>query len=662
VSSGGYFQDVKRRIKDSIDIVDLVGRYIPLRRQGRLFVGLCPWHDDTHPSLQVNPERQLFRCWVCNIGGDIFSFLMRIEGIEFGEALQLLAERAGISLRPPSQSGKPVRGKTAGGTAGGFTKTALFQAAQWVADRYHRFLAQAAAAEPARRYLADRGIEWASIEKFQVGFSPTQSDWILHQARNQGISPALLVAIGVLASRPLGGNYDRFCGRVVFPIRDPLDRPVGFGARILPENYGVIPPISGSNKAKYINTPETRLFTKSSLVYGLDLARHAIRQTGRVIVVEGYTDCILAHQAGLTDVVAVLGTALGPNHIQLLRRYTDRIYLLLDGDEAGRRRAAELLELFVSQDVDLRVVTLPAGYDPADYLVKHGGQALGKLIVETSADAYEYARRIFAAEEAREGVHASSRALERILRTMAKAPVLSAISSPLREALILQRLAAEFNVAETVLRQQLALLRERSGGKGRVGSGASGMGGVPGTAAASPAKAANFAGRKAGGLTTGGTSGHSAAWNWRWQQELLEILLAAPRLVSVAAQHIRPEEFSSEVHRRIYEAMCDLWAAESDLGLDRLMVYSDDPSVHAVLVELDQAVTEKRLASPEEALASFLAVYRQRQVEAQLPQEAARLHQEDLAEAEQLEILQRMVQIRRQLQNLGEGPNHELPA
>ena len=329
VSSGSSL-DAKEQVKQATDIVDLVGSFLPLRRQGRNFVALCPWHDDTRPSLQVNPDRQSFKCWVCDIGGDVFSFLMQMEGVSFPEALAMLAERAGIALRPAA------RPAAQGPAPDQFDKRMLYKAMAWVEQQYHDCLLHLPEGEAGRQYLQERSVNAGSCEKFHLGFSPDAWDWILRRAENKGPGVKLLEAIGVIQRSANGGRpYDRFRGRVMFSIRDSQGRPVGAGGRVLPS-------MAAGTGAKYVNSPETPLFEKHKLLYGLDLARDAIRRSRTVVVMEGYTDCIMAHQFGFTDAVAVLGTALGEGHIRILKRFADRIILVLDGDEAGWRASRVL--------------------------------------------------------------------------------------------------------------------------------------------------------------------------------------------------------------------------------------------------------------------------------------------------------------------------------
>ena len=249
---------------------------------------------------------------------------------------------------------------------------------------------------------------------------------------------------------------------MLFSIRDAQARPVGFGGRVLPDVATITP-------AKYVNSPETPLFTKSKLLYGLDLARQSIRKNGAALVMEGYTDVIVAHQYGFDNAVAVLGTALGADHIKILKHYTDRIILVLDGDEAGQRRTNEVLELFVAEQVDLRILTLPEGLDPCDFLHQKGAAAFAELLANSAVDALEHAfATVTRGVDVDRDVHGASRALERLISIVAKAPRLRADTTGedrFREEKILQRLAAWFRVDENEVRRRLTALRRRSQGR-----------------------------------------------------------------------------------------------------------------------------------------------------------------------------------------------------
>ncbi len=507
MSFGSSF-DTKEQVRQATDLVDLVSRSIQLRRQGRMYVGLCPWHDDARPSLQVNPDRQTWKCWVCDVGGDVFSFVMKREGVDFPEAIRILADRAGINLLPQGH-----KKATPGGPD---DKQTLYRAMAWAEDQYHRCLLESPEAEPARRYLAERGIQHASILRFHLGFSPPGWQWLLDRARTTTFAPDVLDAAGLLGKTQDGQRHvDRFRGRLIFSIRDTEQRPIAFGGRILPQ-------LSATKEAaKYINSPETRLFTKSNHLYGLDIVRAATKSDSHIIVVEGYTDVIMAHQQGLNNVVAALGTAVGERHVSILRRFADRITLVLDGDEAGQRRTNEVLELFVAAQVDLRVLTLPSGLDPCDFLRDHGRAAFDELLLQ-AVDALEHkARTVTEGLNVLQDVDQAHRALDDILRTMANAPRLAGVTNEslrLREQQMLVRLARQFHVEEISLRARLLELRTPTLRPG-----------------AKPAAVAPPA-----GLTPP-------------EQELLEILLSHPELVEQALETVEVEQLTSPQAREVWE-------------------------------------------------------------------------------------------------------------
>ncbi len=592
VSSGSPL-DTKEQVREAIDIVDLVGKYVRLRRQGRLYVGLCPWHDDTRPSLQVNPERQSFKCWVCDIGGDIFSFLMKMEGVSFPEALAMLADQAGIPLKPrrpagPAAGAGPQDAAPSGPSAEG--KRALYRAMAWAERQYHDCLLHAPEAEPARQYLQQRRISPESIRKFHLGFSPNQPAWILQRAEGTEARAKVLETIGILARSVDGSPYDRFRGRLLFSIRDAQDRPVGLGGRVLPDS-------GTTTRAKYINSPETPLFTKSAHLYGLDVSRDAMRKSRQALVMEGYTDVIVAHQFGFEDAVAVLGTALTERHVRTLKRLADRIVLVLDGDEAGQRRANEVLELFVAENVDLRIVTLPAGMDPADFLQEHGPEAFADLLAARAVDALEHAFRVETeGVDLDRDVHGASRSLERLVSTVARAPRLrddSTREDRFREEKILQRLAASFRVPEQDVRRRLTALRRA--GRRRTAS-------APADSAA-PAPAEPEAPAEPVGQID------------PWERELLEILVRHPHCVPQVQASIDPDSLAFEPARQVYRACCRLAEAGTPPAFERLMLEFDEPAVKSLLVELDEEGRRKGVTEPEPLLENLIASFKGREAE-----------------------------------------------
>jgi DNA primase len=360
-------------IRTRVDLVDLVGAYVPLKRAGERWKGLCPFHQEKTPSFTVNPKLGIFHCFGCHVGGDAFEFLKRHDRLDFPEAVRVLADRTGVPL--------PSRGTT--GPEPG-TRDALYRLLDWAARGFERGLWERPDAEHARRYLAERGISTEVARAFRLGYAPEGWDHLLSAARRDGFAVDALMGAGLVLPRQTGtGHYDRFRGRLIFPIADSQGRVIAFGGRAL------VP----GDEPKYLNSPETTLYQKGQTLYALHLARDRMATTRRALLVEGYIDCLMAHQHGFTETVAVLGTALTPHHLGILRRYADEALLFFDADRAGveaARRAEELLEQsadphwwaldrrregFARAGLRLRVATLAAGHDPDTFLRQEGREA-----------------------------------------------------------------------------------------------------------------------------------------------------------------------------------------------------------------------------------------------------------------------------------------------
>ena len=357
-------------IKANVDIVDLINSMgVGLRRSGRSFVGFCPFHPNTRtPAFHVYPDTQSFYCFGCHASGTVFDFVMRKQGLDFKGALELLAERAGIRLEPKNDAQRQED-----------ARRARLLEINGVATRYFNYvLLNLGRGEPGREYIAKRGINRDAIDAFQIGYS--LDDWhhlftYLHDKKGYSVEDIIAAGLAIPSER---GPYDRFRNRIIFPIRNIRGEVIGFGGRAL-----------GDAQPKYLNTPETPLFKKSEVLYGLDLARDAIRSDNRVIIVEGYVDVITAHQYGFRNVVAPLGTALSKAHINQLKRLTDQVYLALDADAAGQKATLRGLETIrttteeegegrlvttaqgivrLENDVTIRIIRLPAGRDPDEVI------------------------------------------------------------------------------------------------------------------------------------------------------------------------------------------------------------------------------------------------------------------------------------------------------
>lgn len=360
------FEAIKEQIRQRIDLVELVSEHVALTRSGNSFRGLCPFHKEKTPSFHVIPDKHIFHCFGCKAGGDIYKFVQLREGVSFGEALRMLADRAGLEL--------PTHRRSPAGTP---TNADLARANAWAAAFFRQQLLDTRTGESARGYLERRGIEPTVSERFGLGLATGGSN-LLRAAKLAGMSETLLLAAGLVRRDEQGQVYDTFRDRLVFPIRDTTKRVIGFGGRTL-----------GDAKAKYLNTAQNELFDKGRVLYGLDLARSEIASSGRVIVVEGYTDCIACSQAGFTATVATLGTAMTDAHVNLLRRYGREIVLVFDSDSAGNAAAERALAVALRHGLSVRLAFVPQGKDPAESLQTAGPEAFASML-NSAADALPF--------------------------------------------------------------------------------------------------------------------------------------------------------------------------------------------------------------------------------------------------------------------------------
>ncbi len=545
--------DIKERVKQATDIVELVGSYLQLRRQGAMFVASCPWHDDRRPSLQINPVRQTWTCWVCDIRGDVFNFVMKREGVEFRDALKILADRAGIAFTPGGR--KVVKGSPD-------DKQTLFKAMQWAMELYHHCLLEDPDAELARRYLRERQITSQSIERFKLGFAPLTNNWLVDHSRTTHFSPEILAACDLVAAREWSSSYfERFQGRLLFPIFDTLNRPIAFGGRLVP---GVFPK-GQEPPGKYVNSKETKLFSKSDNLYGLNIASDESSKTRQLTVVEGYTDVIGVRQAGVTGVVAALGTAINQRHIKLLKRYADRVTLLLDGDTAGQKRANEVLDHFVSESLDLRILTLPDGQDPFDFVQQHRGVDLQKMI-DSAPDALEHKiRAVTAGIDLTNDTHASNRAIENILQTLALTPTaVTSTSSQLRLEQLLARLSRQFMVDREQLKQRLLEMRRNAARLNQP-----------------PEDIQKKNNAKAPKLDSA-------------ESELIELVLLDPTTIDEILESVHSDEFSAGPLRKIYELINEAFHDSREVSFEALLLTLEDDVLKDLLIRLDDQAGHKQ--------------------------------------------------------------------
>ncbi len=364
------------QVRLSIDIVDVVGDHVALTRRGKNFVGLCPFHDDSTPSLNVSQEKQIYKCFACGAGGNSFTFLRDIENISFIEAVRQLADRAGIAL-PDAKPADPDQQEV-------FDQ--IYRANELAVKYFHHLLTQDEKAADAMAYLENRGINRDVIDAFSLGYAPDQWDGFLQIAIRRDFSPQILERAGLVLQRQTGGGfYDRFRNRITFPIHAATGRPVAFGARALDPD----------EQAKYINSPETPVYNKSATLYGLWRNRDAIRDAGVALVLEGYMDLIALAQYGIENAVASSGTALTTDQARLIRRYVPKTILIFDGDTAGATAAMRGIGSLFEVGLEVRVVTLPEDHDPDSYVRAHGPDGLLRL-TENAASAIDFLIEQFA--------------------------------------------------------------------------------------------------------------------------------------------------------------------------------------------------------------------------------------------------------------------------
>lgn len=621
MSQGPNF-DVKDQVKQATDVVDLIGSEMNLRRQGSVYVGHCPWHDDQKPSFQVDPNKQNWVCYPCDIRGDVFDFIMKREGVDFREALEILAERAGIEVR--SYQKKVVKGSVN-------DKATLYRAMAWAEQEYHECLLNSDAAIPIRGYLAERGIAQESIDRFRVGFAPLSWSWLVDRSSGTSFSPEILQACGLVSANERGGWYERFRGRVLFPIRDTQDRTIALGGRVVPSLY----PDGGAPPAKYVNSPETRLFSKSKNLYALNLARGHVQKTNvkdkRLVIVEGYTDVVAAWQAGLTNVVAALGVALNEQHIRLIKRFADGITLVLDGDEAGQRTMNTVLDLFVAHDIDLRILSLPDGLDPFDFLMAEGGEAF-QALVDRAPDAI--AHKILVETRGVDLVndsHRSNQALENILKTLAGIPatvIRNSTAKSIREDQILMRLGRQFQLTPEMVRRRLTDLRSKS--------------------------------RKRTDIRE--PVGEKDLVDYskfdKNESELVQLLIQDPSLLDRAVENISPEQFRVGVLRDLYEIMGEFFHDGKGVGYQQLAVEVEEPRLRKLVDYLyDEAIAKKQISEGqtsvysmdfESQLQSIITRFNEREVESGTQAKISKLHSGGLDEDEEKRALEEL--FRQQLQ------------
>ena len=434
------------QVKQANDIVDVVSGYLALRPAGGTFKGLCPFHDDHRPSFDVDPRRQRYRCWSCGKYGDVISFVQEFEHVGFLEARELLARRAGIVLE--ESPGNPQ----------GQGRALMLDVMRWAAQQFEECYLDSPRAEDARAYIHERGLRPETSLRWGIGYAPGSGRWLVDLAQEQKVPFDVLEKVGLIARRTRGtGWYDRFRDRVQFPIRDVRGRVVAFGGRILPSS-----PLA-SDHSKYYNSCDTPLFSKSEHLYGLDQARIPAEKAGYLAIVEGYTDVLMAHQLGVPQVVATMGTALNARHVAQIRRFVPRVVLMFDADAGGDTGVDRALEIFASNDMELAIATLPEDLDPCDFLLQEGAEPF-RRVLEAATDALEFKLAQAVTKEDTSGIEGRRRVVDAVLGVIALASPMPGEAGAVKTQLMVNRIARRLALKEETVWARLDELRKQRRG------------------------------------------------------------------------------------------------------------------------------------------------------------------------------------------------------
>jgi DNA primase len=548
-----FSDDVITRVRDSIDIHDLISGYVSLRKTGKNWLGLCPFHAEKTPSFNVNTEKQIFHCFGCGTGGDAFKFLELQEGLNFPEAVRKLADRAGITLPASRPRGDEKKFED--------ERKALLAI---IADAavFFRHELEGPAGSAARAYLARRGLTESVIRDFSLGYARPEWDGLLKHLKQKGYPPGLMEKAGLIVKRSEGeGHYDRFRGRIIFPIRDISGNVIAFGGRVMDDSL-----------PKYLNSPETPLYSKSNVLYCLDRAKEPGRKAGYFVIVEGYLDAIACHQYGAQNAVATLGTALTEGHLRLMRRFAQNLVLIFDPDPAGVKAAMRSFDLFAGSGMKVNVVSLPDGDDPDTFLKKSGYEAFATCL-KTSVKFMDFVLGQVTKGRAAASIDDKVEQAAEMLGFVAKLP------SGIERDHYLKKTAEALDVDERLLRQEMGVRhRVNTGPRERAAAG---------TAAA-------------------------ASHRPKAEEMLIHLMLRDDETALRIKDEIRPEEFTDPLYRRAAERVFEVVAQGRKLDSAALLREGDD--------ELNRLISRFSMldadcADQEKACRDCVEVVRQRNQE-----------------------------------------------
>jgi DNA primase len=523
-------------IRERASIVEVISDFVSLKKSGKNYLGLCPFHSERTPSFTVNEEKGIFHCFGCGAGGNIFNFLMRASHLNFPEAVKELAKRYGIPLPQRELSDEEKRRRS--------LKARLFEINELAAEFYHRVLHAQKDGEEGRRYLAKRGLSEQIIAEHRLGFAPASWDSLTLFLQGKGVPLNLPQDLGLIIPRKEGSGvqtrpsfYDRFRCRVIFPILNEAGRVSGFGGRIVESAA----PNGTQPAPKYMNSPESPIYSKGHMLYGLNLAKGPIREQGMALIVEGYMDLLSLYQEGIRNVVASLGTALTTAQLGLLGRYTREAVLVFDADEGGQKATQRSLELFLQEGISARVVSLPGGFDPDSFIRQEKMDGF-KRILRGALPVVEYLLEQALRRHSTQTVEAKVRAVRELI------PALNRLQDPLEQNLYVERVASRLGLKESQIRAQL-----RS----------------KGTQAEEAMKAPP-----------------RAPQGPVHERLLLQLMLLRNQVIQEVQGVVRPDGFSDPRHKKLAQELMALWETDKKVNVQELLSRVGDEDLKALISEL----------------------------------------------------------------------------
>jgi DNA primase len=581
---------ILEQIRQNNDIVEVIGSYFPLKRAGANFRALCPFHKEKTPSFNVNPQKQIWHCFGCGAGGDVFTFVMKFENLDFISAVRRLAERTGVRLEFEETASEPNRDQ----------KELLFRLHEQVAEFFHQTLLKEKSAEPARAYLKKRGITADVVKRWRLGYSPDAWDALIQWAASRKFSAELLETAGLALRRERGdGFYDRFRGRLMFPICDEQGRVVAFSGRILTD---------AKDQPKYVNSPETPIFQKGKILFALDKAKRAILDEKFAIVCEGQVDTISCHEAGMTNVVAPQGTALTEQHARILKRYAEEVVLMFDADAAGQNAVVRSAEPLWEAGLVIRVAVLPQGHDPDSFVKEMGAEKLKNLI--TKAPSFF----VYLLEHLSKQYDPNTDG-GKVQIAQQMAAWLARIPNPVLFARYAQEASKRLQLTGTSIEQEILKLRRR----------------LPHLQARTEAS-------------------ETRSPSYPAEELLLQLMLTDERIVDVVAERLDRAWLTQSAPGKLIGYIVDLQIGRRWDGSDTLLNQVSDEEEKRLLAEL--MLTAQPKTAGVQATTDCLAALERRALEQQLRELRKQLSQPDLTKSATVALQQQVLDLRRKLDHI----------